>query len=96
MEDYIKVGGIYSELMEDPTLIKNPLVQAQRQGLIDVVTAQMEQIEGLIARVGNMDDPTEQAKAVTQLGIRYGDFIQIVNQQMGLSLPRIQLDFENL
>ena len=96
MKDYIKVGEIYSELMEDPTLIKNPLLQQQRQSFIDIVTEQMGQIEGLIARVANMEDPEEQRKAVTELGVRHATFMEIVNQQGGFNLPRIQLDFENL
>jgi len=84
--EYADVSKIYTEVMSDSSLVKNPERAAERQGLIDIMTTQMGQIEGLVARLADMDDPNAQMDAVEQVAAQYAEIIKIINQRYGVTV----------
>ena len=78
--EFRKVSEIYGDLMQDQSYVQDEVRVAERQGLIDIVTTQMGQIEGLIARLEDAENPQAAMTAVEAVGQQYAEIIKLVNQ----------------
>ena len=66
--------------MQDESYVQDEVRVAERQGLIDIVTTQMGQIEGLIARLEDAENPQDAMSAVEAVGQQYAEIIKLVNR----------------
>jgi len=81
--EYETAAKVYGDIMiqADGLYIKDPVRVAERQGIIDIMTAQMELMEGLPARLAAVEDPDQADAIIREVGTQYAQLIRVIDER---------------
>ncbi len=77
--EYSKVGKIYSTLLEREDLIKDDIKAAERQGIVDILATEMGDIDGIIARLMDIENEDEKMTEMRKVMNDYFGILQLVD-----------------